>query len=153
MSKTAELAVYFCQKYPHKTELSKTRLTKLVYLADWKSAQIHQRQITNINWYFNHYGPYVEDVMDAIQNDTRFELKKTSNFYGDSKLEIRLTSDAVIGDELQEEDREILDSVINETSPLYWNAFIKHVYKTDPVQISDKYQKLDLVQIANAQRK
>ena len=55
MNNLENVIAYFCLHYPHKRELSKARLTKLVYLADWFSALIFRRQITNINWIFNHF--------------------------------------------------------------------------------------------------
>jgi hypothetical protein len=38
MAELKDIIAYYCKQYPHKAELSKARLTKMVYLADWKSA-------------------------------------------------------------------------------------------------------------------
>jgi hypothetical protein len=38
MATLGDVMAYLCEHYPHKDDLSKARLTKLVYLADWKSA-------------------------------------------------------------------------------------------------------------------
>jgi hypothetical protein len=46
MSKLADVIAYLCVNYPYKHELSKARLTKLVYLSDWMSAQELGEQIT-----------------------------------------------------------------------------------------------------------
>ena len=35
MAKLVDVVGYLCEHYPHKAELSKARLTKMVYLADW----------------------------------------------------------------------------------------------------------------------
>ncbi|WP_420380850.1 Panacea domain-containing protein [Marivita sp.] len=152
MSTISDVAAYFCAKYPHKSELSKTRLTKLVYLADWEAAKHLGRQITDIRWYFHNFGPYVDDVVDAVQSDDRFEIVSSRNYYGDEKLEIKLKQTNRLDLELIPEELAILDSVIEKTRPMYWNAFIKHVYSTDPIEQSDRYRHLDLVAFANESR-
>lgn len=149
MSTISDVAAYFCENYPHKSELSKTRLTKLVYLADWEAAKKLGRQITDIRWYFHNFGPYVDDVVDAIRSDERFKILSSRNHYGDEKLEIRLKEAELLSSELTQEEVSVLDSVIEKTSPMYWNAFIKHVYSTEPIEQSDRYRHLDLVAFAN----
>lgn len=149
MAEIGDVAAYFCEHYPHKSELSKTRLTKLVYLADWKAAKELGRQITNIKWYFHNYGPYVDDVINSVHaNKERFQIVSSLNHYGDSKLEIRLRDGNGSGGKISTEEKEILDDIISETSPLYWNAFIKHVYATDPIENSDRYRYLNLLEMA-----
>ena len=54
---------YLLKEYPHKAELSASRLTKMIYLMDWKSSIDYGRQITNAQWHFDHYGPYVDDFV------------------------------------------------------------------------------------------
>ncbi|MEO1985935.1 MAG: Panacea domain-containing protein [Martelella sp.] len=145
MASISDVAAYICMKYPHKSELSKTRLTKLVYLADWKAAQQIGRQITDIEWYFHNFGPYVEDVYDSVRNDSRFEIVNTENYYGDRKLEIHIKDDIRPPHGLDKTEIDIIDSVVKETSNMYWNSFIQHVYSTDPIENSNRYQPLDLV--------
>lgn len=148
MSKTADVAAYFCEHYPHKSELSKTRLTKLVYLADWESAKKMGRQVTNIKWYFHNYGPYVDDVMEAVREDVRFDVVNARNLYGESKTEVRLSEKQSKASSLSIDEKEILNDVISATSSMYWNSFIKHVYSTTPIERSDRYSQLNLTQFA-----
>lgn len=144
MAEVADVAAYFCAKYPHKSELSKTRLTKLVYLADWEFTKREGRQMTPIRWYFHNFGPYVDDVIDSVSLDPRFFLREVQNAYGDSKLEIRLRDESNSNYTLTDNEVNVLDEVIARASPLYWNAFIKHVYETPPIANSDRYSYLDL---------
>ncbi len=51
MAALKDIIAYYCDRYPHKEELSKARLTKMVYLADWKSAIVHGKQISDIKWF------------------------------------------------------------------------------------------------------
>lgn len=150
MAKVEDVAAYFCAHYPHKSELSKTRLTKLVYLADWKNAKRNGQQLTPIRWYFHNFGPYVDDVMNAVERDSRFSIVQTSNTYGDTKVLIEISDGHRGSKGLTEQEVEVLDAVIEKTSPMYWKAFIKHVYSTKPIRDSDRFQYLDLEELAKA---
>jgi len=152
MPSISDVTAYLCAHYPHKSELSKTRLTKLVYLADWQAANDLGRQLTDIDWYFHNFGPYVDDVMDIVMTDPRFEVSKTTNFYGDMKLQVALAAEGNLKLRLAADEVAVLEKVIEKTSPMYWNSFIKHVYATKPIAESDRYSPLDLVSIANEHR-
>jgi hypothetical protein len=147
MTALKDVVYYICQKYPIKGELSKARLTKLVYLADWKSALGRDRQITDIKWYFHNFGPYVDDVIDAAKSEPIFEVISTKNMYGDVK-ELVATRDTSYEPSLDSKERLYIDEVIDETKSMYWKRFIEHVYSTEPIKSSDRYSELDLVALA-----
>ena len=119
----------------------------MVYLADWKSAMLYQKQLTNINWYFNHYGPYVSDVIEAIRSDNDFTIDTQKNMYGELKELIRI-SEKHTQPTLSDNVKHVLDFVIEKTSPLSWDDFIKLVYSTYPIVTQPKYSTLDLVALA-----
>lgn len=148
MPRIKDVTAYVCAKYPHKGELSKARVTKLVYLADWKSAQQCNNQLTKIEWYFHNYGPYVDAVVNSASKDSRFTIMSTSTIYGDSKTLFVVKDGAEFEKGLTQAERNIIDSVINETKNLYWDSFIKHVYDTYPIRITDRHKTLDLVELA-----
>ena len=148
MNTITDIAAYFCENYPHQSELSKARLTKLVYLADWESAKINGKQLTAIRWYFHNFGPYVDDVIDEVKADTRFKMIDSVNFYGDKKTTVGLSSPLSRKIALPDADKAILEKVISDTRAMYWNDFIKHVYATKPVANSVRYTYLDLVATA-----
>lgn len=148
MAKIKDVTAYVCATYPHKDELSKARVTKLVYLADWKAAQKNKKQLTKIEWYFHNYGPYVDAVVESALKDPRFDVVSTSTMYGDSKTLFTIKRDAEYRKGLSEGDRDIIDSVIDETKDLYWDSFIKHVYDTYPIRVTDRHKTLNLVSLA-----
>ena len=148
MARIKDVTAYICAKYPHKDELSKARVTKLVYLADWKSAQKNKKQLTKIEWYFHNYGPYVDAVVDAALKDSRFNIVSTSTMYGDSKTLFSIKNNADFEKGLSEEERKIIDCVIVDTKNLYWDSFIKHVYDTYPIRVTDRHETLNLVALA-----
>ena len=147
MIKIKNVAAYFCKNYPYKEEISKARLTKMIYLADWFSALNTGSQITKIKWLFNHYGPYVDDVIDVVKSDSRFTISSDTTIYGSYKEKIVFVgADKDI--EISQDEKEILDFVINKTQNLYFNDFINYVYSTYPVSNKRRYSTLDLASLA-----
>ena len=69
-----EIIAYILRFYVNKEELSKYRLTKLVYLCDWCYAVSRGKQITNIHWFFDNYGPFVWDVIDIAKQENQLLL-------------------------------------------------------------------------------
>lgn len=147
MDKLHSIVAYFCLNYPYKGELSKTRLTKLVYLADWYSALIDEKQLTNIEWVFNHYGPYVDDIMSCAKDHGDFSTKTEKTIYGSDKCLI-LFSGSPKDIELTNRDEKILDLVIEKTKGLYFNDFINFVYSTYPIRAKERYSELNLIKLA-----
>lgn len=144
--------LYICKKYPIPDELSKARLTKLIYLADWESCRKTKKQLTGIRWYFNNFGPYVDDVVDAAKRSKFLDVIETANFYGDRKEMICAKVNAPFPI-LEKEEIDILDYVIDETRRLYWNDFIKYVYNTAPIVGSDRYTHLNMEHFAKVERR
>ncbi|WP_312593976.1 Panacea domain-containing protein [Comamonas terrigena] len=146
-----KLIIYICQNYPHPRELSKARLTKIVYLADWKSCQKNGHQLTDIVWYFDNFGPYVDDIVNEarLSGSLRVELEK--NIYGNTKERISLSSD-IEKIKINEIYAEIVDEVIEETRDLYWEDFIRYVYRTEPIRTSERYSTLNLEKISRRSR-
>ncbi len=149
--KLRDAIVYLCRHYPHPRELSKARLTKMVYLADWRSALTTGRTITGIKWTFNHYGPYVDDVVELAREDPDFEVLDEENMFGAPREVIRVAGDPEPAS-LTSDERAVLDHVIETTSKLYWNDFIALVYSTYPIRTEPRYSQLDLVALASEYR-
>ncbi|MDP9331102.1 MAG: Panacea domain-containing protein [Actinomycetota bacterium] len=147
MANLRDVLVYFCKKYPHPGELSNARLTKMVYLADWRSAIERGRQLSDVEWYFNHYGPYVKDVLETARADDAFVLRSEANVFGADKTVIGVKPSAD-NPTLNAEDQEILDFVIHRTERLYWGDFLKLVYSTYPILTQSRYTYLNLGKLA-----
>lgn len=147
MNRLQNIIAYLCLNYPYPNELSNSRLTKLVYLADWGSALADERQLTNIQWLFNHYGPYVDDIKEAVEYSNDFVFQSDSNMFGSSKNIIRFRGD-LYNLNLSHRDKTILDLVMERTKSMYYNDFIDYVYSTYPVHSQNRYSHLDLVSLA-----
>lgn len=150
--KIEDIVLYICKKYPIPDELSKARLTKLVYLADWEACVRLGKQLTNIEWYFHNFGPYVDDVVDTARNSDQLTVNSTNNFYGENKELISAKKESLIPS-IGKNQAEILDFVIEETKKMYWNEFINHVYSTPPISGSTRHTNLNLEKFAKETRK
>lgn len=150
MNKIQELIRYILNNYPYAEDLSKTRITKLAYLSDWCNTRQNGKQITSIKWYFDHYGPYVTDVVDAAEHDEDIEISKTFSMFGSPKLLVTKKNQtkelSVTG--LSSLEKQSIDKVIEETKQLNFNEFIDFVYSTYPIVNTKKYNFLELSELA-----
>ncbi|MBH0092288.1 Panacea domain-containing protein [Pseudoalteromonas sp. SCQQ13] len=146
--KLHDLMAFLYSKITHKADLSKARFTKLVYLADWKMSQKHGRTISNIEWLFNHYGPYVDDVVNLARDSSDFNVVVTRNPYGSLKEQIEFVGDIKNYNSIDSDEVQVIEEIVRETDSLYFNDFIDHVYSTFPVKESNRYAVLDLPKMA-----
>ena len=87
MAALKDVLVYILLKYPFKDELSNARVTKMIYLADWRHALEEKTQISPIEWFFNNYGPFVWDIMETTKSNTElFYIDESENLYGEKKV-------------------------------------------------------------------
>jgi len=148
MATIRDLLYHLASNYPNPKHVSKARVTKMVYLADWKNSIDYGDQITDIEWYFNNHGPFVWDVVEtARDNSDLFEVDNTENFYGEQKTLIKARPVDFIPD-LNDTETKVADHVIKATSDLDWSRFINLVYSTYPVVSTDQYNRLNLPQLA-----
>ena len=152
MAHVRDVMAYICDHYPHKHELSNSRLTKMIYLADWKSAIERRQTITNLDWKFDRYGPYVDTVAEIAREDPAFNFRRTINGLGNRKNVISLKNvdvERFERYEIDSEERKMLNQVIDATNKLNYDEFIKLVYSTYPVLTSARGTFMDLIRAAN----
>lgn len=147
MNSLIDIIKYLYLHYPYHGELSKARVVKMIYLSDWRSCLTRGKQITDIHWYFNHYGPYVSQVIDAIRQDEDFSIQSVTNSYGETK-EVVVLNNLQCKVNIDSDVTSILDFVIAKTSPLNWDEFINLIYSTYPVATQPRYSFFDLVALS-----
>jgi hypothetical protein len=125
----------------------------MVYLADWRHSIKEGEQVSDIEWEYNDYGPFVWDVInEAKENRNLFEVKKTTNYLGKRKTKVEKRNQVYIP-KLNKGEKETIDHVIEETDSMNWEEFMKLVYSTYPVVSEDQYSKLDLPDLAREYKK
>ena len=149
----SKLIKYILINYPYKSELSASRVTKMLYLADWKNAIENDSQITDAVWHFHHYGPYVDDFIEIARNDEDIDVVNTTTMFGGKKQQIVLRDTFKSEIEISERYKDILDFVIRATKDKNYEDFIKLVYSTYPVVSSNRYSDFNLVEMAHDYKK
>lgn len=125
-------------------ELTETRLTRIVYLADWKSALERRRPLTSIRWRFEEGGPSSAEVRDLIRQDLDFEFRVNAG----EPLEFVHYKGTPNFTSLEDGDKQILDFVIDKSATKDWTEFTKLVYSTFPILTQPRYSLLDLLVLA-----
>ena len=152
MASIIDISYRIIQKYPYKDELSNARLTKMIYLADWHHCLKNGFQISEINWYFDNFGPFVWDVYNEIsKRSDLFGIKVTTNYFGKEKKLIFAKESMVPF--LVESEIYSIDKIIDKTKSLYWDKFINLVYSTFPIRTTEKYSHIDLIKKATEFKK
>lgn len=149
MVELIDIISYILKYYPHKNELSNARLTKMIYLIDWRSAFDCGKTVTTINWYFDNYGPFVHDIEETINGNLNIiQPIYTNTIYGTKKKLFMLKNDNICLENIPQNVKNIIDIIIEKTKGLYWQQFINFVYSTYPIATSERYTYLNLVQKA-----
>ena len=132
--------------------VANSRLTKMVYLADWRMALSADRQITEIRWRYHHFGPFVPDVRARANQSNSLDVNGDTDLFG-SPTWIRLAETARMDwPSLDDDEVEALQTVIDATIDLSYEEFLAAVYETYPIRVSRKYSELDLVTLARERR-
>ena len=143
-----QLMLCILAKYPHPDDMSNSRLTKTVFLCDWKSCLESGYVVSGVDWYFDHYGPYVDDVIDLAKNDTDFLVVNIQTEHGKNKSLVRLAGDGLSHYSLSSLDEACVDFVIGLTEDKKYDEFINLIYSLYPVITSPKFGRIDLVKKA-----
>lgn len=139
---------YIFIKYPKKEDLFVSRLTKIIYLIDWKSAIDDSCLLTNSEWHLDNYGPYIEHFFDAITKDKDLDIKISNNLDEDKKLSI-VMKNIEWQDHLEDRQKKIIDFVINVTKDKNYSDLSKLVFSTYPIIVGNNNFYLDLIKLAH----
>lgn len=143
------ILLYILQK--SKLTLNKARITKLVYLIDWKSSLDRWIQATDIEWYFDHYWPFVKDIDNILQSDSNlFEINQFVNGYNPASSSPITTYKAKLNTipNLDPNLKSTIDFVLDKTDWLEFQDFVDFIYSTYPIVVSEKYSYLNLINLA-----
>ena len=139
---------YLISHYPKEAELSRSRLTKMVYLADWRCAITRGRPMTEAVWNYSQYGPFAIEAETLLRHDPNFVTTIVFSAASGEVDSIALRN-SVEYLSLTFEDQAVLNFVIEATAPMPGNDFTRLVYSTFPLITQEKYQNLDLMTAAN----
>jgi hypothetical protein len=151
MSDVREVIGYLCSR--NKLPLSKMRLAKLLYLADWTNAQKYGQQLTDLQWRFNRYGPYADnvDIVELARNSKDFDILRVKDSFGSDTDFVKCLVEKPYKD-LSSTARETLDSVLHDYYAEPFQAFSDSVLRTYPLLSQKPDLELDLPKLAQESR-
>lgn len=135
-SKLKQMLTYFITYSKSPSTLTSSKLTRLVYLADWLHYSKKGVQVTEIKWQFNGYAPHVSDVNTILTNDSNYIFTTVYDAYGNSKEVVKLKSYQPI-DDLELDDLETLKNTLEITDNLNWLELTRIINNTAPVKFQD----------------
>ena len=119
----------------------------MIYLADWDACIETGEQLTDLNWFYDHYGPYLHDIFDTAISDPRFETYR----YGAADMISVKSGGSDVN--LPDEVLKFVEPVKKSAQSIPFRNFLKRVYSTYPIRTQSKYSKLDLPALAKAYRR
>jgi uncharacterized phage-associated protein len=143
-----QLIKYFV--YGTKGYITKTQLTKFLYLADLYSVKWTGKQLTDLDWCYYQYGPWNEEIDTALKQMNGKEIIQESQ--GDITL-IKLGAEAGNVDDLDLPFslKLILDNIRREWAGAgqdKLNKLLEYVYSTAPMQeVKNTHQSEDKVKL------
>jgi uncharacterized protein YwgA len=133
--------------------LTRTKLVKLLYLADRESYIGRDRQISNIKYIKYHYGPYSEDIVDALQEMDGDEIRELSGRSQNGTYYRYEANSDYEGSSLTREERAILKRVLREYENTQTKQLVETVYDLDDLDSVEKYTPLLKDTTVNAGRR
>src|SRR4051794_4489091 len=103
--------IYICNQYPPNLPLSITRLTQVVYLADWRCSIACGHTLTRAKWFINEEGIYTADIPAGIKSDPTFSIVCSRILFQIVRPRVTVRHDAELK-LLNRKDRELLTAVI-----------------------------------------
>ena len=108
--------------------LNRTRLVKLLYLADVESVRTGRRPVTGVDWVFLDFGPHAAEL-----DETLADLERRTALYR------AVPEDAPDGEDWIAGTRRTVDGVIERFAALPLNALLDHVYyRTGPMRAAQR---------------
>lgn len=132
--KLKAIIFYIVERLPH--NITRTKLVKLLYLIDLYYAKVKNRSVTDLTYYSYYFGPYSEQIINAISQLKGYEIEEYSNIGLDGR-EYYLYKPGMnprweTPPALQDEELEVLNQVIDEHGNKSLDEILKYVYNTEP---------------------
>ena len=136
---TENIAIYFLFKL---RRMARSTLAKLVYLTDYLYAKKYGKAYTATKWYYDDYGPFVDDVEKAITGVSGVSVESGKNPMGKAATYFSYDGDTP---SIQDEALKcILDHIVELYESYGYNKFVKYVCNTYPAKKTSKYERIDL---------
>ena len=111
---------------------SRTKLVKLLYLADVEAKNKTGNTITGLTYVYHFYGPYSPQIIETALEMDGEEIKEIYNPYFERYEYVKGEQDREI--KLTEEEIKVLEEIIEEYGKLGTNDIKERAYQTEPMK-------------------
>lgn len=135
----------------------KTKLVKLIYLADVEYYRARRKTLTGAEWIFYHYGPYSFEIDDALA-ELAFDIPQESVQTAGGRAAIVFKTAGHIksrlGEHVQISELRLVNRVIGDWGETELNPLLNHVYfYTEPMKDAARGETLDFSKIPRCPRR
>lgn len=121
--------------------LTRTKLVKLLYLADIAHSRRTNISLTKVTYYSYYYGPYSERIMESIEKLNPYEIEESYRTSRDGKEYYTYslgTNPRIARLDLTHEEKRTLDGIIATYGAMNLDDLLKYVYCTPQYRKSRK---------------
>lgn len=146
MGITEQIIAYIVEKLSGK--VTKTQLLKLIYLADFESVKYSGNQLSEIKWFYHHYGPYDKSLdkrLQLLEKEKFIKVEqKNKKSHPDEIYFVYQATDKRINNDFSPVQKDILETIINQFGSFTLSSLLDYVYHTSPMQGAVKGRIIDL---------
>lgn len=132
-------------KEHQRVPLTRTKLVKFLYLADWISCQKRHKPVTGVQYRSYYYGPYAPEILEAAEEQPHYILSERQfrsdgapyYVYAPTGVKPKVST-------LTADDRAVIDGVLREYGAMSLKTLLRTVYQTPPFQKAEMLQPIDL---------
>lgn len=121
--------------------INRTKLAKLLYLADLRAVEEGLPPGTEVEWRWRHYGPY-SNVLIGIEEDLQIggviDVAEGETFFGNTERRLRLLIEAPQV-EIDERFQEIVDAIVQQYGKLSATQLKDMTYQTAPMAAAQRH--------------
>jgi uncharacterized phage-associated protein len=134
-----------CFQERQRAPLTRTKLVKYLYLADYTSCQQWKKPVTGLQYKSYYYGPYAPEILQAAESQPHYILyERYLRTDGAPYFAYRPTGAKPKYDTLSDEDRQTINHVLEKYGALSLKELLRTVYQTPPFQKAEMLQPIDL---------
>jgi hypothetical protein len=157
MAAIKDVVIYICNNWRKKDNpLSIEKLEWIIFLCDWKSVLVYQKQITDIEWIATNSGPSTNEIINFVgqfvsDHYRNVEVENIAGSFGSMRTVISFKKDFRV--DLSQKDKSIIDFILHKASKMTNLEFTRLVQSTYPIIANDQVDKLNLVKLAGEYEK
>ncbi|MDF5722675.1 MAG: DUF4065 domain-containing protein [Rhizonema sp. PD37] len=136
--------------YATKGYITKIQIIKFLYLADLYAVKWTGKQLTELNWYYYHFGPWHEDIDTALNkmNGKEISIETEGSI---TLIKLGVKAETIDGLQLPISLKLVLDNIRREWSGSgqdKMKQLLNYVYTTAPIlAVKDKYKPEEKVRL------